>query len=54
MLRQAREADGKLVWIPTYNYVEMFQINGINQNNLEYKRLFALGGADTAVAINKF
>ncbi|MDE6892510.1 MAG: cache domain-containing protein, partial [Lachnospiraceae bacterium] len=41
MLRQAREADGKLVWIPTYNYVEMFQINGINQNNLEYKRLFS-------------
>lgn len=41
MLKQAREADGKLVWIPTYNYMEMFRISGINENNLEYKRLFS-------------
>lgn len=41
MIQTAKEADGKLVWIPTYDYVEMFHIKNINQCNLEYKRLFS-------------
>lgn len=41
MLKTAQEADGKLVWVPTYDYVEMFRIKNINQTNLEYKKLFS-------------
>ena len=40
MIQKAKEADGKLVWIPTYEYKEMFSVKGLEQVETEYERLF--------------
>lgn len=40
MVQKAKEADGKLVWIPTYEYKEMFSVKGLEQVETEYERLF--------------
>ena len=37
----AQEAGGKLVWIPTYSYTKMFQVDRMNEEYLEYGNLFS-------------
>lgn len=41
MIQTAKEADGKLVWIPTYDYKEMFQTVGLENVDTEYESLFS-------------
>lgn len=38
---RAREARGKLVWIPTYDYLQMFQIETLTREQIEYGSLFS-------------
>lgn len=38
---KARQAGGKLVWIPTYNFVSMFNQPYLQDGNLEFRYLFS-------------
>lgn len=38
---KAREADGRLVWIPTYDYLQTFQIDTLSREQIEYGSLFS-------------
>ena len=38
--KEADEADGKLVWIPAYNYLDMFSIRDVPRNFVEYEHVF--------------
>ncbi|WP_340025662.1 sensor histidine kinase [Paenibacillus sp. FSL K6-1096] len=39
--RMARQAGGKLVWIPTYDFVTMFNQPYLQEGNLEFRNLFS-------------
>ena len=38
--KAADEANGKLVWIPAYNYMDMFSIEDMPRDFLEYEHVF--------------
>lgn len=39
--RQAQEAGGKIVWYPTYDFVEMFDQPYLQEGNIDFRHLFS-------------
>ncbi|PZD97202.1 sensor histidine kinase [Paenibacillus sambharensis] len=39
--RTAKEADGKIQWVPTYNFADMYQISYLKSMEYDYKYLFS-------------
>ncbi len=40
LAKQAKAAQGKMAWIPTYDYIEMFHIPNLKKEQIEYGSLF--------------
>lgn len=42
LYRTAFEGDGRILWVPTYEFSDMFHVNYLKKSNLEYKYLFSV------------
>ena len=41
LYKDAQEADGKLVWVPTYDFASMYNLKEIKKARFEYRKIFS-------------